>query len=444
MPVKGAIFADVNLLASKQLNIFLAVAVSTYCLLLTGWSLASPNQAVINIGNSLPFKLVLALFVLNNYFCLLKHLPVSLSACAIDKPPDEKAIKKRHYLSSKPASSETLTRLKARLARSGYRIHEDQTPERFTAVRGRYSPLATIVFHAALFTLVIGIILGALFKSEGRAILVEGQSFFGQRRDYVQFTPKSGFNRLAPEFSFKVKKIKPTFWRNELLFTDLYGDISYPAKKPAATKRVRLNVAWKPTIATYVNLVNMGYAPLYELRARGRLLESGFVKLVTFPPGARDSFRTTLGDLLINVRIWPDHVLGDGRIGTKSPNLRNPAYAVSVAGPGGRKLFKGLMLPGQKVAVDGQTLAFPEIRYWGEFRVIRNPGLPIIWLGFWVGSLAVVWRLFFYQRQITFALREDGRLIMTWKFDYEPIANELFLKSVAGEIIGEELARRPL
>ena len=40
-----------------------------------------------------------------------------------------------------------------------------------------------------------------------------------------------------------------------------------------------------------------------------------------------------------------------------------------------------------------ETLRFPEIRYWGEFTIVRDPGAPILFLGYFLGLAGLLLKL---------------------------------------------------
>ena len=42
---------------------------------------------------------------------------------------------------------------------------------------------------------------------------------------------------------------------------------------------------------------------------------------------------------------------------------------------------------------EGLTLLFPEIRYWGEFSIVHDPGAPVLLLGYLVGMAGLLLKL---------------------------------------------------
>lgn len=438
---KSRISAVYNLLSSRRLNIFLAAAAAAYSFLLVIWAAMSPLATVYKIGTNLPFKAVLVLFAVNNVFCMLKQFKISLAAAAVDESLIERARTNPHFVSVGPVDDveAKLSRLKRALSRRGYRVSFGPGKS-LIAVRGRLAPLGTLVFHAALLFLVVGIIVGAGEAVQARLAVAEGERFVGAPSSYAAVDPP-GRRSSIPKLSFKLKKVKPRFWKKQLLFTDLYADISFPAGKPVGRRRVRLNVPWKPRFGVYVSLTGLGYAPRYRLTdPGGRVLEENFVKLTTFPPGSIDKF-TAAGRYHVELIVYPDASRRGDKIFSRSLNLREPLYDVRVTTSEGR-LFQGLVGPGETIVLEpGVRLEFPEIRYWGEFRVVRNPGLPFLWLGFLLLTVAAAWRLLWYQKQAAIVACDDGRATAAVKFDYHRVANELKFKEIAERALGVEMTR---
>ncbi len=415
-----------NWLSSRRLNVILTASAAAYSVLLVIWATMSPPNIVYGIGSSLPFKIVLALYIINNLLCLLQQAKVSIAACRVVVPSMDDVIGRSHFRSSTAFRPSDRALISARqvLVRRGFRVSAEAGSGRFSVVRGRLTPIATILFHAALFLLPLGIIVGSMINVKAQMVLAEGESFRGTAAEYTLVTPKDRVDQLPP-IDFRVEKVRPRFWSKTLLFTDLYADIVTPADNPTASHTVRLNVPWKPAIDTYVSLVGLGYAPRYSLEVAGEgVVEDGFVKLTTFPPGARDSFTTSAGNYTIDMAVLPDARKAGGKLVNKTLDLRRPAYDVEVTA-GERKVFKGTVLTSEKIELTPSlTLSFPEIRYWGQFRVVRAGGVPFIWLGFWLATIAVIWRAFWYQKRLDILVDDEGRIIAAGKADYYKILNE--------------------
>jgi cytochrome c biogenesis protein ResB len=92
------------------------------------------------------------------------------------------------------------------------------------------------------------------------------------------------------------------------------------------------------------------------------------------------------------VEILPDAGEEDGRAVTRSLNLVNPACQVRVY-RGRMDLGGALLAEGERFSFEGMQLGFPEIRYWGEFSVVTDPGAPVVFAGFAIGLAGLILKL---------------------------------------------------
>jgi hypothetical protein len=76
----------------------------------------------------------------------------------------------------------------------------------------------------------------------------------------------------------------------------------------------------------------------------------------------------------------------------------------------GNKISEGTIPRNGAMEFAGYRLEMQDLRYWVRFSVIKELGVPIIYAGFALASLAVIWRFLFYRREIVGAVREvDGK-----------------------------------
>ena len=64
-------------------------------------------------------------------------------------------------------------------------------------------------------------------------------------------------------------------------------------------------------------------------------------------------------------------------------NLVHPGFHVHVV-RGKVDLGQRVLKAGEEFEFEGLKLRFPEVHYWGEFRLVRDPGAPLLFLGFLV------------------------------------------------------------
>ena len=85
--------------------------------------------------------------------------------------------------------------------------------------------------------------------------------------------------------------------------------------------------------------------------------------------------------------------------------FKNPVFIIDVEKQG-KPITRGNVSQNSTLVFDGYKLVMKELPYWVRFSVYKERGLSIIYTGFALASLAVIWRFLFYRREIIGAVRE--------------------------------------
>lgn len=363
------------LLGSWKLSVVLMVLLALYYGFLAVWSTSSPAHVVQNIASLLPFWMVYGLLLVNTGVCLWRRYP-ALKRDLLANPT--RAAESPEWQVNCAAEPEE--------ALAGLRTHLKFVPledgRRFS-LRRRWAALGTYLFHCAFFLIALGFLLTLATRYEARIWTAVGEEFQGAEGQYLSQTPPGMLSLDAPSLSFRVEEILPEFWGDQLLFTKLESRLTLPPGRGEAVTRINRPL-WVGA-ATFLRLSGFGYTPRYEIAdSNGLVLESAFAKMNLFPPGQEDMLVPERFPFRIYLEVLPDYVEEGGGPATASLNLRNPAYRAKVT-RGKQTLAEGLLTEGKGLQFEGLLLSFPEIRYWGEFTLVRDAGAPILFVGFLVG-----------------------------------------------------------
>lgn len=427
-----------DFLGSRDLSVFIFIMGLTYTLFLAIFGIVVPLPWVSNISRLLPFKILYLLFFINLVICEIKWIPVIVRRCERPKTLEiaEDLERFRHRIQVQ-GSEFRVRSLEKYLRRRGYKIQgsESDTVSHLTshvspllyAYRGRFSAIGNLLFHIAFLFLLIGVGTSSLFRFEGSARVTEGYPFSGSVDEYsaISASPLSFF----PRVSFFLDKLTPRFWEGKLLFTDLKADVSYSEGKGNAWLSSYLKIG-----GARVTINSIGITPMYVLKSKdGKALDTGFVNLAVFVPGSEDHFRIPDFPHQIFVSFYPDSEVKDGKVINRSMEIRNPAYFLRIF-RGRLLVFSGLIRPAEEAQFEGLRLSFPEVRYWGEFRIVRDPGFTFVWISFVLFASGLVWRLLFYRREMV-VIREGGSVYLYGSSDYYPRLFEdrlMMLARIAG------------
>jgi cytochrome c biogenesis protein ResB len=316
----------------------------------------------------------------------------------------------------------------ARLHRRRFTVLGDASG--FYAVKNRLSPIAFVLFHVSFYLILLGGMISVYTEFIGYVDLAQGESFHGELSRYnASPAVKMPAFGSPPDASITISSIVPQVVHNtptgiSVMLMDGKG----------RTHEVGINTPYSTGPTSFV-FKHLGMAPHFLLKdVTGKVVENALVKLdvLTRKP---DSF--TLAGYMFTATFYPDYVLDNGKRATRSMEFNNPVFYITVE-KNGKKIADGLVPKNGVLVFSGNRLEMQELRYWVRFYVIAQRGLPILYLGFAVACIAVIWRMIFYKRELLGAVREkegELRLVVAGRSEYykslaEDEFNELFGKII--------------
>ena len=106
--------------------------------------------------------------------------------------------------------------------------------------------------------------------------------------------------------------------------------------------------------------------------------------------------------------FYPDYYINNGVPASHSPEFKNPVFIIAVERQG-KPVTNGTVARDGALAFADYQLVLKDLPYWVSFSVFKEQGLSIIYAGFALASLAVIWRFIFYRRELIGTVRdEDG------------------------------------
>jgi cytochrome c biogenesis protein ResB len=242
----------------------------------------------------------------------------------------------------------------------------------------RYAHTGNILFHAAFVIILIGLRISLLARFEGEFTLTEGESFFGDEKEYTSYTASDEFDESAPRISLRLDSVTPEFWEDKFHFTRLESNVRYPATTLRNIGIIRLNGGLKMDGAR-LRLTSFGYAPevLLENLRVGTIHRSA-TKMAVFPPGSEDHLQ--IGSYRVFIKVLSDPVSEAGKLRNKSMNLVDPVFLVKVTWVY-QSIFEGVLKKGEEVRFGSFKISFEGIKYWTGFGVVKDPGEPVVIAG---------------------------------------------------------------
>lgn len=366
--------------------------------------------------------LLFALFFLNLIAVMADRVPAIWRRCRRVEIGGEVAVLKgsRHY---REVAGRGIADLAPLLAKSGYAIFSDEAG--LTAVRNRFAPLCTLLFHLSFFFLLLGGVATFYTRFRAEADVAVGETFTGT---YTRILKRPMLGGI-PATRFTVDRVAPAYYRHTLP-VDLRVDIT----SAAGTKGYGINHPFRDGPLSFV-ISDIDVAPLFVVQDReGRETDGVYAKLKVLG-GGEDSFN--LDGYTFKTLFYPDYTASAGAprgVGRGLPQaltqfapvrpkgegreIVDPAFAVSVYRDG-RLVGSGLLRPGGALPFDGRRLVWKDLRYWVHFYAGQEHGLLVVYAGFALMTLALALRFGFYRRDIR-AVAAGGTLHVAGRAEYYP------------------------
>lgn len=254
----------------------------------------------------------------------------------------------------------------------------------------KYAYKGNLLFHIAFIIVLIGAFLSALYDFRGTFTIVEGSTFWGDEREYTVKPSMGAFRKSVPRFSLRLDNIEPGFWKGQLYFVKLEAKLKYPAETLENTATAWLNGG--PTInGVRLRLKNYGFFPEVTVEQDGRLILKGPAKMLVFPPGTEDSI--TAGNYKVLIKVFSDPKIEEGRIRNASMEITDPVFLVRVEWLG-NEVLRTIVRKGESIRAGDLVITFTGLKKWVEMAAVKDLGEPVIFLGFIIGGVGLVMRLF--------------------------------------------------
>ncbi|TMF11563.1 MAG: cytochrome c biogenesis protein ResB [Chloroflexi bacterium] len=281
--------------------------------------------------------------------------------------------------------------------------------------RGLFAEIASIVFHASFFILLVGVIYGKAAGFVGNAAVVEGDSFVEARANYDNLSEGKLASKHAG-FQVKVDRFSASFWPTGAP-KDFTSQVRiYDGGRLVDTKSIQVNhyVEYR---GVKIYQAGYGWAPTLRIESPdGRVLEDVATIFVGDPQFANGVIKVPSAgpppeQLGATAIFMPDPQIVNQSIAPGTPQLKNPILLV--------RLFRGdlhltqpqnvfaldtsnmdlrwrgaLRVGDSVVTPDGYKLSFTGLKAYTDLTLNKDPGIPIVLAAFVIGLGALLISLY--------------------------------------------------
>lgn len=298
------------------------------------------------------------------------------------------------------------------------------SPRSLLAVRNRYSPVGFLLFHLSFLLCLVGGLFVMYTRFSGELVLTEGQEFNADMKQFHKITRDPKIFKALPPLAIQVERVQPKYEKDASgkdVGTDL--DILLKVKYWDDTRDETAKIN-EPIKRGPVSILahDIGVSPLLVVRTSdGKTVDGGYVSLKVLNDN-EDSFQFEGLPFTFFIRFYPDHLIEKGRDSSRSQYLRNPVIHARIQ-DGDTVLHEDNLPLGRTFAFRSLSLSFEDVRYWVNFRIIREYGNVPLFVGFLCGAIGLIMRLVFYQKTLHVAveyLEQHNRLwIEGWSEYYQ-------------------------
>jgi cytochrome c biogenesis protein len=277
--------------------------------------------------------------------------------------------------------------------------------------RGLWAEVASIIFHASFFILLVGVIYGKAAGFVGNAAVVAGDSFVEARANYDNLSE----GKLATEhtgFQVKVDSFSATYWPTGAPkdFTSHVQIFDGGRLVEARSIQVNHYVDYR---GVKIYQAGYGWAPTLKIETPdGRVVEDGPTIFVGDPQFANGVFKAPSAgpgnqQLGATAIFMPDPQITNQAIGPGTPQLRNPLLLVrlyrgdlhltqpqnvfSLDTSNMDLRWRGALRVGDSVVTpDGYRLSFTGLKQYTDLTLNKDPGIPIVLAAFAIGLSALI------------------------------------------------------
>jgi cytochrome c biogenesis protein len=281
--------------------------------------------------------------------------------------------------------------------------------------RGLWAEVASIIFHASFFILLVGVIYGKAAGFLGNAAVVEGDTFVEARANYDNLSEGT----LATDhagFQLKVDSFSASYWPTGAPKDFTSRVRIYDGGRLVEAKTIQVN-HYVDYRGVKIYQAGFGWAPTLKIETPdGRVVEDGPTIFVGDPQLANGVIKAPSagpGDQQLGASaiFIPDPQITNQSIGPGTPQLRNPLLLVRLY-RGDLHLtqpqnvftldtsnmdlrWRGALRVGDSVVTpDGYRLSFTGLKQYTDLTLNKDPGIPIVLSAFVIGLSALLISLY--------------------------------------------------
>lgn len=254
-----------------------------------------------------------------------------------------------------------------------------------------------LLLHLSLIGIMAGGFISAGMRMDGYLVLTEGQAFTEEHKNYSQIYEAPLYSENHRGFTLELEDVQ-VILQKQWFPVDISAKIEIKETNgESLEKKLKINY---PTSVNGLDITldKVGFSPRLVITDRGsreRLLDS-FMALRTFEKENKKEYKDFLPlpvfENRLVVTLYPNHTIEDGRLIKTGDAPDNPVLLVQFEDNNGNVVSSGILPFKSSLRLENYVFVFAQLRRWASFRVMDDPGYPVIWFSLWLAVIALVMR----------------------------------------------------
>ena len=339
-----------------------------------------------NVYNVFWFKLLLVLLIFNTVICTINRLPtlwnsvssprVKVNESMFKASPIRASIKLKQSGGQKGKQQpvgDVASKVFSTLSGQHYKVFTEQDggATHFYADRYGIFKLGTVVTHLSLVLLMVGAVMGGMFGFANDGVVIpEGKVY------------QVGFGE---NFSVRLDKFVAEFYQDGQP-KDYYSDVTIiDGGKDVLKQRIRVN---DPLEYKGVRFHQSFYGPAAVLEVKDKQGRTVFADSMPLDQGNGSSNQGWINLPASNVVLV-----------ASLPNSENPPLTVQFY-QGNTALSRDTLRAGDTKTIGDYQVTFKKLSQFTGLRMVKDPGVPLVWLACALLVLGICVTLYFPRRRI--------------------------------------------
>ncbi len=269
----------------------------------------------------------------------------------------------------------------------------------FSSLKGPGSAkrVGFIVLHLSLLILFAGGFYSTAVRMDGYLVLTEGQRLKEERGSYTRFAAGPLRRKKHRGFFLHLDNVQVEYQQGR-----------YPV---AITSHIEIHEKRRKVVETAIKVNHpftyrgidftqdeTGFSPRLLIREKAgrRVLVDSFIALKTFREGKSREYRDFLPlpffKKRVIVTLYPAFTREKGQVKKSGEEPKNPLLLIEMEENPGQVVHREYIPMKGSVVLGDYTLTFAGLRRWSSFKVVDDPGYPIVMLALWLGIGAILLR----------------------------------------------------